>query len=162
MRKGLKKLNQAGMSLVELIVAILIIGLLSAGGVAGIGYISSKDANGAAEKLHSLLERTRIMTISSNQDVKVVILKDGDNYYGKIYEGGNEAEAVRLGSDALTVKVYGDSPKTIGTESCTIAYKKENGAFKFADSDKYTYFEIVGTETEKVYLVEATGRSYIE
>lgn len=167
MRKGLKKLNHAGMSLVELIVAILIIGLLSAGGVVGIGYLSSMDATGAAEKLNSLLTRTRVMTLSyaETEDVEAKILLDGDNYYGKIYVGGNEMESVRLGKKSLDIVVYGDTPITIGTGSpgdCTIAYKKANGAFDFPASDKHTYFEISGTETKKIYLVEATGRSYIE
>ena len=44
MRKGRRKLNQAGMSLVELIVVILILGILSVGTAVGINYAKQMDS----------------------------------------------------------------------------------------------------------------------
>ena len=53
MWKGKKKLNDAGMSLVELIVVILIMGILSAGSAVGITYASRMNADSAAEASRS-------------------------------------------------------------------------------------------------------------
>ena len=162
MRKGRKKLNQAGMSLVELIVVVLILGILSAGAAVGAAYANNVNAKSAAEKLNSMLERTRLLTISSDVNVEMVLFKDSNGYCGKIMKGSTEVDVVHLGNDALTITVEteGGATTTIGPSSCTFAYKKANGAF--ADSCLYSVVTITGSKTKEVQLVHDTGRSYIK
>ena len=89
MQKGRRKQNQAGMTLIELVVVILILGILSAGAAVGINYVSRMNSTSAGEKLVSLLEKARVYTISaetvSSSDpadkVKLVLTKEGDTYY---------------------------------------------------------------------------------
>ncbi len=164
MQEGRKKLNQAGMSLVELIVVILIIGILAVGSAVGISFASQMNSTSAAEKLSSLLERTRMYTISADEPVKLVISKEDGHYYGIIMKGSTEVDKVSLGSDALTVtiKEEGEEDITVATgESYEFSYKKSNGAF----SDVCTYSSVVisgGSKTRTVQLVHETGRCYLK
>ena len=163
MRKGRRKLNQAGMSLVELIVVILILGILSAGAAVGINYASRMNATSAAEKLVSLLERTRVYTISADGTVTLELANESGTYYGKLMNNGTEIEKVTLGSGGLSVSVTrpgaADLSLADGT-SISLAYKKANGAFE--DSLSYSSVVISGSETRTVQLVKATGRSYLK
>lgn len=164
MQEGRKKLNQAGMSLLELVVVILIIGILAVGSAVGINYAGRMNATGAAEKLSSMLERTRLYTISADDTVKLVLSKEGDHYYGKIMKGSAEVDKVSLGSQALTVtiKEEGQADITVATgDEYEFSYKKENGAF----TDTCTYSSVVITgasKTKTVQLVHATGRCYLK
>lgn len=156
MRKGKRKLNQAGMSLVELVVVILIIGILSAGSGIGIAFFNRMNATSAAEKLASALERARLLTISADRSVELVLDKEDTEYYAIIKEAGVETDRVKIGNTALNIKVEGIEL----TDSLvfTFSYYKANGAFKSA----YTNVVIDGNQTKTVYMVNATGRCYIE
>lgn len=164
MQEGRKKLNQAGMSLVELVVVILIIGVLAVGSAVGINYASQMNATSAAEKMASVLERTRLYTISADDAVKLVLSKEDDHYYGIIMKGSTEVDKVSLGSDALTVTIKEDGEEdiTVATgDAYEFSYKKANGAF----SDACTYSSVVisgGSKTRTVQLVHATGRCYLK
>lgn len=162
MRKGRKKLNQAGMSLVELIVVILIIGILSAGSGIGMVYVSRMNASSAAEKLVSTLEKTRLLTISSSETVKMELIYEDNNYYARILQGGVETEREKLGNGGLTITVRdsGGGSTTVDTTTCEFSYKKSNGAFE--TSCLYTRVEIEGSKSNAVCLVRATGRCYVE
>ncbi len=166
MQKGRQKLNQAGMSLIELIVVILIIGILSAGTGVGINYVNRMNSTSAGEKLVSLMERTRVYTLSASGSVKLVLTKEGNHYYGTLLNGATEVDKVSLGNGSLTITaVDGATSVVIGAggspgASAEIAYKKANGAFE--DSCGYDSIVINGTKTRTVRLVNATGRTYLE
>ncbi len=157
MRKEKRKLNQAGMSLVELIVVILIMGILSVGSAIGISYVTKMNSASAAEKIQSMLERTRLTTLSSESDVKMLLGKDSEGFYCKLMDGTNEVEKVKLGGDALTITAGG---ATVDSSSDKVfRYNKSNGAFQ---AGSYDSIVITGSETKTVRLVTATGRTYIE
>ena len=155
MQRERKKLNQAGFSLVELIVVVLILGILSAGSVVGINFANNMNANGAAVTF----ERARMQTISADGDVSVKLIQDGNKYFALILEDGAETERVKIGTQALTIKAYkGATGTTVGSSGCEFEFEKADGSF---DSD-YTSVEFIGRRTEVVKLVRLTGRSYLE
>ena len=156
MRKGKRKLNQAGMSLVELVVVILIIGILSATAGVGISFFNRMNATSAAEKLASALERTRVLTISADRSVELVLEKVDTEYYAVVKEAGVETDRVKIGNTALVIKVNGI--ELTDTYGFTFRYNKSNGAFASA----YTNVVIEGNQTKTVYMVNATGRCYIQ
>lgn len=161
MRKGKRKLNQAGMSLVELVVVILIIGILSATAGVGISFYNRMNATGAAEKLASALERVRLLTISADtdRDVELVLDKEDTEYYAIVKEAGVETDRVRIGTTVLDIKVN-DSIVLNDSNSFTFSYDKSNGAFDSA----CPYYNVIieGNQTKTVHMVNATGRCYIE
>lgn len=163
MEQGIgKKRNNAGMSLIELVVAVLIIGILSAGAVLGFSFIHSMDASSAAETVNSLLERTRLNTIAAEEGagIRLELKKEDNSYYGILWKGTTELDKMEFGSNGITVRVTaGDGTVTTIDEihTCEFSFKKSNGAFQ----STYEKIEIAGSKTVTVYLVTATGRSYI-
>jgi len=160
MRKGKRKLNQAGMSLVELVVVILIIGILSATAGVGISFYNRMNATSAAEKLASALERARLLTISADRSVKLVLDKVDTEYYAIVLENDVETDRVKVGNTALDIKVMNgaSSYDLTDTSEFTFSYNKSNGSF----NSLYTSVVIEGNQTKTVYLVNATGRCYIK
>lgn len=156
MRKGKRKLNQAGMSLVELVVVILIIGILSATAGVGISFFNRMNATSAAEKLASALERSRLLTISADRSVELVLEKEDTEYFAVVKEAGVETDRVKIGNTALVIKV--NDIEVTDTLDFTFSYNKSNGSF----SSAYNKVVIEGNQTKTVYLVNATGRCYIE
>lgn len=168
MQKGRRKLNHAGMTLMELVVVILILGILSAGTVTGVAYISRMNTTTITEKLASLLERTRMYTISAEDPndadgkVTLVLTKEDNTYYGKLMQGSVEMDKVMLGSGSLGLSLTrpGDADVQVADgASVTLSYQKANGAF--VDTMPYSSIVISGTKTQTIYLVKTTGRSYI-
>lgn len=160
-----KKQNNAGMSLIELIVAVLIIGILSAGAVTGFSFIHRMDASSAAETVNSLLERTRLNTIAAETGagIRLELKKEGNTYYGILWKGTTELDKMEIGGGGLTVKVTdaGGIVTTVDdTHHCMFSFQKSNGAF-LDTYGNYEKIEIEGTRTAVIYLVTATGRSYI-
>lgn len=161
--KSRKKRNNVGMSLVEIIVVVLIMGILSAGTIAGFAMMRSMDASSAAEEIYSLLERTKMNTLSAEEtaNIRLVIKQEDKHYYGIILKGtGTEVEKVEIGNSALTIKVKNqDSSVTqiSSSDSCEFTYNKSNGAF----TSTYNEIQVEGTKTVSLKLVTATGRSYI-
>lgn len=158
-----RKQNNAGMSLIELIVAVLIIGILSAGAVVGFSFIHRMDASSAAETVNSLLERTRLNTIAAVEDagIRLELKKEGNSYYGILWQGTAELDKMEFGGNGITVRVTATdgTVTTIDDENnCVFFYEKSNGAFR----STYEKIEIEGAKTAVVYLVTATGRSYID
>lgn len=160
-QRSRKKQNNAGMSLVEIVVVVLILGILSAGTTMGFTYIRSMDASSAAEEITSLLERTRLNTLSAEEgsDVKLELKKDGDSYYGIISQGGTELEKMAVGGNGLAISVTdaGGAETVVDGTPVEFTYHKSNGAFR----SSYTKIEITGSKTVTVTLVTATGRCYI-
>lgn len=161
-QRNRKKQNNAGMSLIELIVVVLIIGILSAGAVIGFSFIHRMDASSAAETVNSLLERTRLNTIAAEEGagIRLELKKEGNSYYGILWRGTTELDKMELGGNGITVKVTAaDGAVTTidDVHTCDFSYKKSNGAFQ----STYEKIEIEGAKTVVLYLVTATGRSYI-
>ncbi|MDD5901658.1 MAG: type II secretion system protein [Lachnospiraceae bacterium] len=161
MENSRKKQNNSGMSLIEIVVVVLILGILSAGAVVGFSFIRSRDASSAAETIVSLLNRTKTETLASKETVKLQVMKDGNKFYGKIIKGSEEIDKVEIGGNGISiVATGGGSSLTIDmSHPCEISYNKSNGAFS---SSTYTKFVITGAKTSTVYMVTGTGRCYME
>lgn len=166
MDRSRRKLNNAGMSLVEIIVVVLIMGVLSAGAVVGFSFIRSRDASSAAESLVSILNQTKIQTTASSgeNDIQLKIVQESDGYYGLILKSGTELEKIEIGDNALAIVAQGDTgsgvePVTVSSSTpCTITYQKSNGAYTSA----YTQLVVTGSKTVTVRMVTSTGRCYME
>lgn len=164
MEMSRRKWNNAGMSLVEIVVVVLIMGILSAGAVVGFSFIRNRDASSAAEALLTALNRAKIQTTASDgvNDITLRVVADGDGYSAKILKSGTVIDEVEIGDSALTIVAKNDDgsiSKTVsGTSFCDITFQKSNGAF----TSNYTKLIVTGSKTVTVRMVTSTGRSYIE
>lgn len=168
-KKNRKKQNNAGMSLVEIVVVVLIIGILSSAAVLGFSFINSMDAESAAEGIMSTLERTKLDTLASNNSdtIQMKLCKEGNHYYGIVLNGTEELDKVEIGKNGVSITVNWTDGGTLKSNKIEegsdadwqyIKYKKSNGSF---DCDVKSIV-VEGTDTVTVRLVNATGRSYPE
>lgn len=161
-KKNRKKHNNAGMSLVEIVVVVLIIGILSAGAVIGFSFINSRDASSAAENIMSTLERTKLDTLASNTEtVLLKLCKENNHYYGIVMKDSTELDKIELAKNGVTITVKDSSGgQTVISDSTSyeLKYNKSNGSFSSAANE----IVVSGANTVTVRLVTLTGRSYME
>lgn len=179
--------NNEGFSLLELIVAVLILGIISATAIAGFSSVFNARAEAAAEVAASVLKQTRSKTMS---------LTDGTGIetYARFYVKGSDycVDVVRkdtvveagvstvktqvlltktLGNDGLTVSFRSHTtPAIVGTVSATnevkVYFKRNTGGIKqivagSSDDSKIDELFITGSGGDKkVIIVRATGRCY--
>lgn len=157
-----RKLNNAGMSLVEIVVVVLILGILSAGSVVGLSYINQADASSAAESVTTALDRTRLATLAAEDGVavKMTLSKEDKKYYATITQDATEVDKVEIGGASLsvTVKQGGTVTEINESNSCEFTFQKSNGAF----TSTYDNITLSSSDTCIVWMVKVTGRSYIE
>ena len=162
-KKNRKKHNNAGMSLVEIVVVVLIIGILSAGAVIGFSFINSRDASSAAENIMSTLERTKLDTLASknSETVLLKLCKEDNHYYGIVMKDSTELDKIELAKNGVTITVKDTSGgQTVISDSTSyeLKYNKSNGSFESAANE----IVVSGANTVTVRLVTLTGRSYME
>lgn len=155
--------NNQGISLVEIIVIVLIIGIMASMMVINIGYAHSTNVTRAANELSDLLELSRTQTMSMvDNSLEVRIVREPKNYYVKTYKSGVEVNSEELCSSSLTISSY-DIASGMNeipmNGSITIAFNKGSGSFK----SPYEKIQISsGSKTITLILVKETGRNYVQ
>ena len=189
--KNRKGLNNGGFSLIELIVAILILGIISGGAVLGFSSVLNAKVDSAAKKLISVLKQTRTTAMGllngQNGDKSTVYMKlylDNGNYFASVYNDSNLLLTEKLGNDNLSFELgehtdSGDTTAVIVGDGLTnsdivyVYFKKGTGGICLieglkasgTDDEDYTdsnYILVKGIkETQKIILVGVTGRAYL-
>ncbi len=167
MRESEMRNRNSGVSLVEVIVVVLILGVMAAATTFGISFLRSMDASATAKELMALLEKTRLQTLAVEEGEAVSLeLFEADNkYYARIKQGTTETDLVRLKGTGLTITVRatGTVPETVtevkeGEAPVVFSYDKGNGAF----TSDWNRVEFYGTKEQTLVLVTKTGRCYLE
>lgn len=170
------KKNNKGMSLVELIVVVLILGIVSVVGVIGVSNMHQMDATQVTGTIEALMDRTRILSITQDADIKkedgtddtensvsiVLRIKKEDNqYYGIILrkKGTTETELDKVEIGDKTIKLsYNSTEITTGND---FTFNKSDGSFSGTNEGDKIVVKTV-KKTKQVYLVKTTGRCYVE
>lgn len=161
----IKKNNNGGFSLVELIVVVMISAILVGGAVVSAVVIHDANVSAATDELVSILKTARSESLARESDsVWLKLVKDSDSYYAYVYYGDksdeDDAEILseqKLGSDALTFTIKQKSGSKIIIDDSSPAvfdFKKSNGALK----EDYTKIEVEGNKTEVITVIRETGR----
>lgn len=159
--KRKKKDNNSGMSLVEIIVVVLILGVMASATFLGVDYLKRSDAKSTAEMIKSAIDRTRMLTISASEDrdIQLKIGKNEKGFYCEISQkNGEEREIIdTMTADTNKVTVSADTIKIVKNSIAVIKFDKDNG------SSSCTYKDITVSgagKTVTVHLVLNTGRTY--
>ena len=178
------KLNNKGMSLIELIVVVLIMGILSTALILNISQVYGRNAKDAAEKLSDVLDTARLEAMNKVSDeVSVRVSINGSEIVATVVygpaTGTTDGDTTSLGNTGLKVTIMQFLDELNGTEKdlgvlgtdyneLVLSFDKSTGAFKSAKSDKGDFaVKIAGVKFEamrkaETVLIWDTGRSYAE
>ena len=176
------KLNNKGMSLIELIVAVLIMGIVSTALILNISQIYGRNARDAAEKYSKVLDSARLEAMNKVSDeVSVRLTISGNDIVATLVygpaTGTTDGDTTVIGNTGLKVTIMQFLDELNGTEKelgvlgtdyneLVLSFDKSTGAYKSAKSDKGDIsVKIAGVKFEamkkaETVLIWDTGRSY--
>ena len=163
----MKKLDNRGFTLAELIVVIAILGILAGTLTASVGQIFSSQTRKFVNEYNALLSRCRVEMLSgapaSGTNVELGLGSDGQ-YYVTYRKGGEEKDTQKLSNKNVSCTfIQNNDPDTeapiaLGM-SLYISFDRTTGAMSVEyDSDTVTATQIdVDIAGQNILLVPATG-----
>ena len=150
----MKKLDNRGFTLTELIVVIAILGILAGALTASVGQIFSNQTRKFVNDCDAMLSRCRVETLSgapANTRMELRLDSDG-HYYAAFYEGDTMMDEEQLKNKNVTCSYVTSGTDTPITESnaLTISFNRSTGAM----NEPHTQINIGG---QKITLVPTTG-----
>lgn len=172
------KMNNKGMSLVELMVVIAIITILGGVGIMGVNAMTGKPAQKCAQQIVYSLEKHRTSTMGK-VSAKYVLTRDANgDIYAIEYLSNNDtidpttdqASKIKLGDSKMKITFWqvGSSAATLYSlesgNGLVLEFDRSSGAFKKQDDGSYCTEIIVerGGRTHKITLVPLTGKVYMQ
>lgn len=170
----MKKLNfknhNQGMSVLEVIVTMLIVGILatfiSVNALAG----QKQSAMLCAKNIAVILDKARVEAMTKvNSGVGVKIFADDEGYYASIvYSDGSQSDDVDNDTQFLGKKdlcIYINNNLINAKDSVFLKFDKSSGGFldnRDVFQDGSGLIRIAGTDHVNLILVQRTGSNYIE
>lgn len=156
------KLNNTGISLVEIIIVIAIMGIIGGAVILSTSIATDKQVTSCAEKLASSLEQTRNLVMGKQSGYLEVSQVAGDYVYIQMYIDGQPfSDPVAIGKPGVVVN-YTLADGTTGTLTAGSALKihfLRNGSVSKTSGDQVSEFSI--TNGKRIVLVKVdqfTGR----
>lgn len=162
-----QRLNQKGMTLIEIVIVIGIVGILAGSSLALFGHIRYANTKKTVETVSSALDKLQVQTMSKTGTPWLYIYQLDDGCYMKILKEEITAfdstkftkDAVKLCNQDTVILVTtpaGVTPVS-GTDYARIAYTKSSS---FATD--ISLIEIQGNTTFRIKLVKETGKHFVE
>lgn len=177
----ISKLNNAGFSLVELLVVIGILSIMTGASALGMNFAFSRDASKCATRLNDAIYMARMDSMSKQGDYFLEIKKEDNDFVAIINDGSSEvyhekiSEHGRISNIAYDLNGTGDNISD--TKIVKIEFDKAKGNVEkyndvgfSADGSSgtnvdglivFTISQKNGLRTSKVTLVTSTGKHKI-
>ncbi len=172
--------NNQGVTLIELIVVMAIAGILAGGSIVGVRMLGVGSAKRNVNRINSMLDYVQLENMTKSKTHYLVIREDDGSYIMEVRAGAQETspiiskEELKLVRGEITYydkieeKTYLVSSNPVpGREispKLEICFQKDTGGIAMN-----THNEIItrigvtsGGSSYSIYLVEATGKHYID
>lgn len=178
--------NDQGLSLVELIVVIAILGVVTTITAMSFNVVNRTNSGAAADTIDSYLEKVKSETMSKDSMCYLVLYKSKEKRYPGYYVGSTTKEAIptyeetpktdqRVSKKDAVIEVILCDGTTIDVENedVFITFDRASGAVKTCFSGKngkaLTEKEVPqaiqitsGSRKSTIHLVKETGKHYVE
>ena len=157
--------NQNGITLVEIIIVIAIVGILASTAVMMIGHLHYADTQKVVKTLDSSLNELQVKTMSKTGDYYMYVYHLSDGYYVQILSENLSAfDASRLTTDGKklsnnTISICQDGVELPEDGYMKIAYTKQ-ATFDTANTNVQT-IRIEGVPEYSIQLVYDTGKHFV-
>ncbi len=164
--------DNRGVTLVELLVVMLIIGILSGGAMFGVKCLNTSSAKNTSEHISAMLNAVRIENMSKDKTYYLVIEESNGNYYYSVEAGDVinreiiSKKKLELRDGEITYRNSGDTTEYLVTSTVKmeVCFRKDTGGI-LANSEGKIISSIGVSASNRAYsigLVETTGKHYIE
>lgn len=152
--------NNKGMSLVEVLIVVIILGVLSTVGVIGISMVSGKPAEQCASNIKSTITNNR-MTAMSKASSSLTFTKEADGIYVTEVTEGLTTKTKIGDKDVSVVVDKGGVETSLDDASFSVSFNRATGAFdEGADISKIIVSKANKTRTLTFYNL--TGKVTME
>lgn len=167
-----KRLNQSGVTLVEIIIVIAIIGILAGGSVLLLGHLHYADTEKVVKTLDSSFNELQVKNMSKADTSYLYVYHLGNGYYFKILpEDLADFDSSRLDSSGTrlsnnTIEIYGQD-----SSGAKITLKNTTNFLKVTYTKSATFdttatnvqqIVIDGVPEHTIRLVYDTGKHFVD
>ena len=163
------KLNNAGMSLIELLVVISIMSIMTGTMAISANLVFSKDAEKCATRLNDAINTARMNAMSKPGSGVLEIKKQGGEYVAVYDDGSSECLSENNKISKISCSFNGSNVVIDGSDSVSITFDKSKGIVADFNGEDllnsgvsglavFTVEQTTGSKKSDVTLVTATGK----
>lgn len=154
-----QRIDNRGLSLIELIVVVAILGILSVSSISYLGLLSNHSAKETATKLKTAMTEARTEAMSKSQ-ASLQIYEEDSEYFVELTVNGTPQSPVKIGTSKVKVTYKKTRPaddvfEIKDAEQLVIEYDRDTGAFKPIGTDGS------GNVYCKSITVTSGGKNYV-
>jgi len=173
MEKRHRQMNtNAGFSLIELIVAVVIISVLAGSSFLGVSQILRTNVTYCAEKIVAAFDQARYENLYLEGNVTLQLMYEDEKYYAVVLlkkKNGETTvteerrrEIVGDGKVEIFATTAGGTNVNVAAQPVVIAFKKSSGALEAADEIYKSILVENASKRAEITLVEHTGRCFLD
>lgn len=164
--------DHRGMSLVEIIIVIAIIGIMAGSSFVMINNVKAANLKDTVETIDTSLNKLQMQTMSKAGNPFLYIYKLGDGYYLKIlyekldvFDGSKlDADGTKVATNAVKIYMDAEAPDKLvedGGRFIRIAYRKSM-EFSYTDNDtNVNSIVVTGISAYEIKLMSETGKHIV-